>query len=103
MKYRLSKSAERDLAGIWDYTVRTWGEAQAEKYLSQLETRLLELAAEPSKGRSRPEIHGDYLSDRVGKHVIFYRPYEDGIAIARVLHERMDIAGRLDGDPGSVD
>lgn len=103
MNYRLSRSAEKDLSGIWDYSVRTWGIAQAERYLNQLEVRFSELAVEPSKGRQQAEVHPDYWCYHEAKHLIFYRPYEGGIAIARVLHERMDVASRLDDDPGVVD
>ena len=30
--YALSPAARADVEGIWDYTVRHWGEAQAERY-----------------------------------------------------------------------
>ena len=33
-KYALSKRAERDLIGIWRYTVDTWSQDQANKYLN---------------------------------------------------------------------
>ncbi len=103
MMYRLSKSAENDLAEIWDYTAQTWGETQAQRYLNKLEARFFALAAEPSIGRLRADIDIEYLSYHEGKHLIFYHPYEGGIAIARVLHERMDIARRLENDPGQDD
>lgn len=102
-KYRLSKSAENDLLAIWEYTTRTWGANQAERYLNTLEARFFELAAEPSKGRPRADIDLEYLSYHEGKHLIFYQPHEGGIAVARVLHERMDIAGRLEDDAGLND
>lgn len=100
MSYRLSKSAENDLSGIWDYTAHTWGENQAESYLNRLESRFFDLAADPSKGRPRPDVDVEYLCYHEGRHLIFYRPHEGGIAIARVLHERMDVAGRIEDDPG---
>lgn len=99
MRYRLSKSAENDLLEIWDYTVRTWGETQAEKYLKRLEARFFDLADEPNKGRPRHDIGLEYLSYHEARHLIFYRPHEKGIAIARILHERMDLAERLEEDP----
>jgi len=98
--YRLSKSAENDLLEIWDYTVQTWGEAQAEKYLKRLEGRFFDLAAEPQKGRPRKDIASDYLSYHEARHLIFYRSHDEGIAVARILHERMDLAERLEEDPG---
>lgn len=100
MRYRLSKSAETDPVEIWDYTARTWGEAQAAKYLKKLEARFLDLADEPSKGRPRHDVGLEYLSYHEARHLIFYRPHEKGIVIARILHERMDLAERLEEDPG---
>ena len=55
-EYRLTPSAKSDLIGIWDYTVKTWGEPQAEKYLQDIEDTLNELAANPGLGTQRPEI-----------------------------------------------
>ncbi len=40
----------------------------------------------------------EYLSYHEGKHLIFYRSFEDGIALARILHERMDILERLEDE-----
>ena len=103
MRYRLSKSAEIDLSEIWNFTAQTWGETQAEKYLNNLEARFSDLASAPSKGRQRNDIDLNYRSFHEGKHIIFYRPYENVIAIARVLHESMDIPRRLEDDPGLND
>lgn len=100
MRYRLSKSAENDLLEIWDYTARTWGEAQAEKYLKKLEARFLDLAAEPTRGRVRKDLLLEYLSYHEARHLIFYRSHGEGIVIARILHELMDLAERLEDDPG---
>ena len=46
-KYRLTPSAKSDLIEIWNYTVETWGEKQAEKYLQDIEDKLNQLAANP--------------------------------------------------------
>jgi toxin ParE1/3/4 len=104
MKYRLSKSAEKDLIEIWNYTADIWGRTQAEKYLKKLETRFLDLANYPSKGKVRNDIgfEVEYLSYSEAKHIIFYRPFDSGIAIARVLHERMDIQKQIHDDTGLI-
>jgi plasmid stabilization system protein ParE len=36
-KILLSPLAERDLVGIWRYSLAQWGEAQADRYLDELE------------------------------------------------------------------
>jgi plasmid stabilization system protein ParE len=35
--FRFSRSAESDLLGIGEYTLHAWGEAQAVRYLRELE------------------------------------------------------------------
>ena len=100
MRYRLSRSAENDLAEIWNYTVQSWGEPQAEKYLKGLEARFLELADNPDQGKARKDLSPEYRSYHEARHVLFYSQHNDGIAIARVLHERMDLVERLEDDPG---
>ena len=100
MKYRLSKSAEQDLRDIWNYTIQTWGETQAERYLRSLEKRFLDLSLNPTIGRARTDVAEELLSFHEAHHVIFYRSHQNGIAIARILHERMDLPQKLQEDAG---
>ncbi len=100
MNYRLSPSAEKDLFDIWEYTFATWGGAQAEKYLQILDSRFINLAEEPQRGKLREDILSDYYSFHEGRHVIFYTMHGNGIAIARILHERMDLVSHLKKDSG---
>lgn len=102
MSYRLSPSAERDLFDIWDYTITTWGEQQAERYLQRLDARFMSLAEEPSRGKLRTDILPDYYSYHEGRHIIFYTIHDSEIAIARILHERMDLISQLNDDSGSL-
>lgn len=60
MIYRLSPSAEKDLFDIWEYTISTWGEAQAEQYLQMLDARFVNLAEEPQRGKVRDDILSDF-------------------------------------------
>ena len=45
--FRFSRRAEADLLSIADYTLRTWGEAQADRYIGELETCCQMLADNP--------------------------------------------------------
>ena len=100
MRYRLTKSAERDLFDIWDYTVTTWGAQQAERYLRTLEERFEALAKNPDIGQARNEILPGYRSYHEARHVIFYRFETEMLVIARVLNERMDMVERLKENSG---
>lgn len=94
-KYRLTPSAKSDLIEIWNYTVETWGEKQAEKYLQDIEDKLDQLAGNPGLGRKRPEISSGYYSFPVQKHVIFYLNSDSHIDIIGILHGKMDIDKNL--------
>ena len=88
-KVRFTRRAEADLYEIGLYTLRMWGEAQAERYLSQLERSCRLLAGKPGLGRACDEIRPGLRRMEQGKHVVFYREEADGIRIIRILHQRM--------------
>ena len=90
--YKLSKRAEKDLAGIWRYTLDTWSQEQANKYLGGLLNACEEISKAPAfVGRSYEHIRSGYRKYSWGKHVIFYQIQCDGtILISRILHEKMD-------------
>lgn len=86
---RFSNSAKADLLKIGAYTLKTWGMAQAERYLDILERSLKMLAANPMLGRRcdwiRPGLHRFEME----RHVLFYRRGRNGIPVVRILHQSM--------------
>lgn len=93
--YTLSNKAVLDLSGIWDYTVGTWSEKQADKYYFMLLDTCQDLAEGKVSGKKYPEIHAEILGFRVGQHILFYRKLGPGsIEIARILHVQMDLKNR---------
>lgn len=89
--YVLSAEAEDDLSEIFDYTGQEFGIEQAATYLSELETSLLALVANPKAGRERNEIRAGLRSITPHRHVIFYRICDDHIRVVRVLHGSRDL------------
>lgn len=88
-RYRLSVLAELDLADIADYSVDMWGGRQAEAYLDSLVDCFVRIAKTPDMGRSCNSVHPGFRRIEQGKHVIFYKPDNDGVFISRILHQRM--------------
>jgi len=86
---RFSRLAERDLLSIGEYTMRTWGEAQADRYLSDLEECCHLLAVNPALGSACDPIRPGLRYIEQGRHAIFYRPESSGVYVVRVLHQRM--------------
>ena len=89
--YLLSKLARQDIISIHDYTMDTWGQEQASKYLSQLEQRFEWLTENEESGKKRDEVKDGYRSYPEERHVIFYRITESRIEIISVLHQSEDI------------
>ena len=88
--FRFSRRAEADLLSIADYTLRTWGEAQADHYIGELETFCQMLADNPGLGRPRDDIRPGLRRMEQGKHVVFYRLRQPGgILVVRILHQHM--------------
>lgn len=90
-KIKLTRLAKIDLTNIWNYTDDTWGSAQADRCLKDIEQQFQNLLLEPEKGKLRNEIRQDYRSIFTKKHVIFYRYHKSCIEIVRILYQRMDV------------
>jgi toxin ParE1/3/4 len=87
-----TKKAVEDLEEIWDYTVETWSENQAEIYYSLLIDSCQELANKPNLGKSYEVVEKNVLGFKSGQHIIFYRIVtEIEIEVVRILHGMMDI------------
>jgi toxin ParE1/3/4 len=88
-QYRVSDAARSDLGEIWFYIAQDDLDA-ADKFIHVLVSRFPKLADMPQLGRRREELSPRLRSFPVGRYVIFYRPLENGIEIARVLHGARD-------------
>ncbi|MFH0757510.1 MAG: type II toxin-antitoxin system RelE/ParE family toxin [Bacteroidota bacterium] len=94
--YRLTKKAAEDLALIWNYTVDTWSENQADHYFRMLFDSCQSISGLKIAGKHYDGILTGLLGKKAGKHIIFYRKVEgDIVEIVRILHERMDLKRRI--------
>lgn len=91
-EYRLSPKAQRDLEGIFDYTVERWGLQQALRYTDLIEAVCARLADTPLHSQDCAIIRPGYRRRNVERHAIYFRQTSYGIAIIRILHQRMDAA-----------
>jgi toxin ParE1/3/4 len=88
--YVLSRQAAADLDEIWDYTAKTWGREQANRYVEGLRQSMRNVAGDPSRGRSIAVGRKSFYRYRSGSHLMFYRQVGQGVRIVRILHESMD-------------
>ena len=86
----IAPSAQQDLSDIYDYIARDKPIAAA-NWVEKIEEKCKLIAATPEFGERRPEYGTDIRSSAVGRYVIFFRPIENGIEIARVIAGDRDI------------
>lgn len=87
---RLTPAAERDLEAIWTHTLRQWGAEQANRYTDSLTAAFAELAQSPKTAPACDQIRLGYRRRSVERHMIYFRITTYGIAVVRILHDRMD-------------
>ena len=90
-------AADRDLLQQADYLCQQSGLETAHRFLDAAETTFRSLAASPQLGSRchfrRAEAQGllVWWIEGFPKHLIFYRPSDDGIEVIRVIHSARDI------------
>lgn len=94
-EYRLTPAAEIDLETIWKRTVKQWGVEQADHYIDILTAAFADLAQSPKAAPACEQIRPGYRRRSIERHVIYFRITTYGIAIVRVLHDRMDAPRHL--------
>jgi toxin ParE1/3/4 len=77
------------LLSIAAYTLRTWGETQATRYMQDLDRCCQMTADNPTLGRACDDIRPRLRRMECGRHVVLYREDAGGILISRILHQRM--------------
>ena len=94
-EFRLTPAAERDLESIFKYTASRWGVSQAIRYTDFLMDAFVDLARSPLSAPSCDHIRAGYRRRSVERHIVYYRSTDYGVAIVRVLHDRMDAPRHL--------
>lgn len=94
--FYLTNKAVDDLSEIWDYTIETWSEMQAEKYYDLLLASCYDLANNPELGRNYDIVTKGILGFKSGENIIFYLIISNNeIEIVRILHGMMDLKSKL--------
>jgi toxin ParE1/3/4 len=94
-EYRLTPAAQQDLDDIFEHSVAEWGLPVALRYSEDLEAAFDMLANALQRGRSCETIRPGYRRLGVGTHMIYFKATGYGIAVTRILHQRMDAPRHL--------
>jgi toxin ParE1/3/4 len=91
IEVRFSAAARSDMLDIVVFIARDNPRA-AEDWLTAIEERCRVLAGHPLTGELRPGFGvADCRSVSAGAYVIFFRPIQSGVEIARVVHGSRDL------------
>ena len=93
--YTLSQAADRDIADIYSYSFKHFGESKADAYLCASEECLMHLAVQPEMGRKIGYVREGYRRYEYVSHSIFYTVNARGIFVVRILHQSMHMEQRL--------
>ncbi len=85
-----SPSARQDLSDIFDYIARDKPIAAA-NWVDKIEEKCELIAATPGFGEKRLEYGDDIRSSAIGRYVIFFRPFNEGAEVVRVVAGDRDI------------
>lgn len=83
-RFRLSPLAKSDIADIRHY-IRQDKPLAAERQIAKFFHTFQMLARDFELGQRRPEFGSDFRTFSVGNYVIAYRPFAEGVEIARVV------------------
>ena len=83
-RFRLSSSAKRDLAEIRHY-IRQDKPMAADRQIAAFFRTFQTLAKNSEMGQRRPEFGLDLCTFSVGNYVIVYRPFAEGVEVARIV------------------
>lgn len=88
-RFRIAHKAQRDLDEIWCY-IGSFDVHAADRWLDEVERLFKVLSIRTHAGQARPDLAPALRFLPVGSYLIFYRPIEDGVEIARVIHGGRD-------------
>lgn len=90
-----SQAARADLVDIWVETYRHWGEAQADRYLDDIDRAVTGLIDNPQMGVDCSDLLRGARKLITGRHLVFYEVLPEKIFVIRVLHQSMDLPRHL--------
>jgi len=94
LKLTITPLAKRDLIEIGDY-IALDNPARATSFISEIETVITGLAAQPLLHPARDDLAPGLRAARHGRYLIFFLPQETELLVVRVLHGAHDLTKLL--------
>jgi toxin ParE1/3/4 len=93
--YELTRKAEDEIEGIYEYSIINFGLEVAQRYIFGMHDCFELLADNQSWGNDYGFIKSDLLRYEYRSHSIYYCTTEEGILIVRVLGNKQDPARNI--------
>ncbi len=91
----LTNRALRDILGIEEFSIATWGKKTATKYISDIQAALERLRENSGLLRPEADLPASLTFYSVNKHILVCGRQADTIILLTVLHGGMDLPTRL--------
>lgn len=91
-------AAQKDIEAIYEYTLETWGAAQADHYLTMLENHINQIPKGLAAARKFNTWRDGGLVTAAGRHKVFLIENDNDFLVVRVLHESRDFLRHLPND-----
>jgi toxin ParE1/3/4 len=88
--YQLTKMAQRELEGIYEYSILNFGLEKARSYVKGLHACFGTLADNPSMGRDYSHVREKYRRHEYEQHSVYYKITKTGVLITRILGPGQD-------------
>ena len=95
MEFVFSKKALSDLEQIWLYSTERWGVSQADRYYQLILDEINYICKNIHSGKPMDHVRKGYRATKPKSHLIFYRVVKNTVEVGRILHEGMDVEGRV--------
>jgi len=88
--YQLTKKAQRELDGIYEYSILNFGLRKARTYVQGLHTCFVTLSDNPRMGRDYSHLKENYRRYEYERHSVYYKITKGGVLISRILGPGQD-------------
>lgn len=88
-------AARADLIEIGDFIAQD-SPARAASFVTEIETRMMQVAARPHHFPARHDLHEGLRAARHGRYLIFFVEADNEVRIVRVLHGARDLPRAFD-------
>jgi len=90
----IAPAAKNDAVEIWAYIAED-NPAAADGLLDRFDDMFRTLTEQPHLGKTVPQLAPNLRFLPIGTYLVFYRPLEDGVEIARILHGARDVTAEF--------